>query len=77
MNRNDHLDEKYGKVGTATRTAFESKAQAFVIGELLKDERQKANLTQEALAKKRGLRKATFQEWKTDMPTFNFPHCTN
>jgi len=43
MNWGDHLDEKYGKVGTATRTAFESKAQAFVIGEVLKDERQKAN----------------------------------
>lgn len=58
MNWDDHLDEKYGKVGTATRTAFESKAQAFVIGELLKDERQKANLTQEALAKKTGTKKS-------------------
>ena len=41
MDWSDHLDKKYGKVGTATRTEFESKAQAFVIGELLKDERQK------------------------------------
>ncbi|MBN9350423.1 MAG: helix-turn-helix transcriptional regulator [Chitinophagaceae bacterium] len=58
MDWNDHLDKKYGKVGTATRTEFESKAQAFVIGELLKDERQKANLTQEALAEKTGTKKS-------------------
>ena len=55
---NDHLDKKYGKVGTATRTEFESKAQAFVIGELLKAERSKANLTQEALAEKTGTKKS-------------------
>ena len=40
----EHLDNKYGKTGTPTRTEYESKAQAFVIGELLKDERQKANM---------------------------------
>lgn len=55
---NDHLDKKYGKIGTATRTEFESKAQAFVIGELLKEERSKANLTQEALAEKTGTKKS-------------------
>lgn len=48
----DHLDRKYGKVGTASRTEFESKAQTFVIGKLLKEERTKANHTQEALAEK-------------------------
>jgi ribosome-binding protein aMBF1 (putative translation factor) len=55
---NDHLDEKYGKVGTDSRTQFESKAQAFVIGELLKEERSKANLTQQALAEKTGTKKS-------------------
>lgn len=55
---NVHLDKKYGKVGTASRTEFESKAQAFVIGELLKDERQKAHLTQEELAEKAGTKKS-------------------
>ena len=54
----DHLDKKYGQSGTASRTAFESKAQAFVIGELLKDERHKANLTQEALAERTGTKKS-------------------
>lgn len=55
---NDHLDEKYGKVGTASRTEFEIKSQAFVIGELLKEERNKANLTQEALAERTGTKKS-------------------
>ncbi len=57
-NWNDHLDKKYGKVGAASRAEFESKAQAFVIGELLKEERSKANLTQEALAEKTGTKKS-------------------
>ena len=55
---NEHLDKKYGKAGTVTRTEFESKAQAFVIGELLKDERHKANLTQEELAERSGTKKS-------------------
>jgi HTH-type transcriptional regulator / antitoxin HipB len=54
----DHLDEKYGKVGTASRAEFESKAQAFIIGELLKEERGKANLTQAAMAEKTGTKKS-------------------
>ncbi len=54
----EHLTKKYGKVGTTTGTEFESNAQAFVIGELLKDERQKANLTQEELAEKAGTKKS-------------------
>lgn len=58
VNWDDHLDKKYGKSGTVTRTDFESKAQAFVIGELLKDHRHKANLTQEALAAKSGTKKS-------------------
>ena len=55
---NDHLDKKYGKVGTASRTEFESRSQAFIIGELLKEERTKANLTQEALAEKTGTKRS-------------------
>ena len=55
---NDHLDKKYGNIGTSARTEFESKAQAFIIGELLKEERSKANLTQEALAEKTGTKKS-------------------
>lgn len=55
---NDHLDKKYGEAGTASRTEFKSKSQAFVIGELLKNKRSKANLTREALAERTGTKKS-------------------
>lgn len=53
-----HLDEKYGPRGTVERTAFEMKSQAFILGELLKEERAKANLTQAELAEKTGTKKS-------------------
>jgi ribosome-binding protein aMBF1 (putative translation factor) len=55
---NQHLDERYGKTGTAKRTEFEIKAKAFAIGELIKEERKQANLTQEQLAEKVGAKKS-------------------
>ncbi len=36
-----HLDKKYGFHGTASRSEFEMKAQTFILGELLKEEREK------------------------------------
>lgn len=53
-----HLDKKYGAIGTRERTDFEMKAQAFIIGELLKEERTKANLTQAELAERAGTKKS-------------------
>ena len=55
---NDHLDKKYGKRGTETRTEFEMKSQTFILGELLKDERAKAQMTQAELAEKTGTKKS-------------------
>jgi DNA-binding XRE family transcriptional regulator len=53
-----HLDKKYGVRGTDTRSEFEMKAQTFILGELLKEEREKANLTQAEMAKKTGTKKS-------------------
>ncbi len=53
-----HLDQKYGSHGTSTRTQFEMKAQTFILGELLKEEREKANLTQAEMAEKTGTKKS-------------------
>ena len=43
----DHLDKRYGEVGTQTRTNFEVKATDFALGELIKEtkylERQNKN----------------------------------
>lgn len=54
----EHLDKKYGKRGTSSRTEFETKSQIFILGELLKDERQKANLTQAEMAERTGTKKS-------------------
>jgi len=54
----DHLDKRYGRVGSKERTDFEIKAKAFAIGEIIKEERLIANLTQEQLAEKTGTKKS-------------------
>lgn len=54
----NYLDETYGKVGTKTRTDFDIKAKAFAIGEIIKEERRLAKMTQEELAKRTGTRKS-------------------
>ncbi len=53
-----HLDERYGKNGSKERTDFEIKAKSFAIGELIKEERKLAQLTQEQLAQKIGAKKS-------------------
>lgn len=53
-----HLDKRYGKTGTEKRTDFEIKAKSFAIGELIKEERKLAHLTQEQLADKIGAKKS-------------------
>jgi len=54
----EHLDKRYGMTGSEKRTEFEIKAKAFAIGEILKDARKEAKMTQEDLANKTGTRKS-------------------
>ncbi|HYV94300.1 MAG TPA: helix-turn-helix transcriptional regulator [Chitinophagales bacterium] len=54
----EHLDRRYGKIGTTRRTEFEIKAKAFAIGEIIRDERQRHKMTQDDLAAKTGTRKS-------------------
>jgi len=49
---NDLFDQKYGEKGTKSREAFEERAEAFMVAELVKESRKKAHLTQEQLAEK-------------------------
>ncbi|MGB0879702.1 MAG: helix-turn-helix domain-containing protein [Polaribacter sp.] len=53
-----HLDKRYGETGTEKRFDFEVKAKSFAIGELIKEERKSAHLTQEQLANKIGAKKS-------------------
>ncbi|MFC0874975.1 helix-turn-helix domain-containing protein [Saccharicrinis sp. FJH2] len=52
------LDIKYGKPGTEKRDEFEVKAKAFIIGEMIKEARKEAHMTQEDLASKTGTKKS-------------------
>ena len=53
-----HLNARYGKSGSKKRTEFEIKAKSFAIGELIKEERKLAEMTQEQLADKIGAKKS-------------------
>ncbi len=66
----EHLTKRYGKRGTTKRTEFEIKAKAFLIGEVIKEERRIAKLTQEQLAEKIGAKKSfisRIENGKTDI----------
>ncbi len=54
----EHLDKRYGETGSIERADFESKAKAFAIGELIREERLSAHLTQEQLAERTGTKKS-------------------
>ena len=53
----DHLDEKYGKIGTPSRDKYEEEFEAFKIGVLIQETRKQRNMTQEELAVKVGTTK--------------------
>ncbi len=52
------LDVKYGELGTPKRDEFETKSKAFVVGEMIKEARKEAHLTQTDLAIKTGTKKS-------------------
>jgi ribosome-binding protein aMBF1 (putative translation factor) len=67
---NQHITKRYGERGSEKRTEFEIKAKAFLIGELIKEERKNAKMTQEQLADKIGAKKSfisRIENGKTDI----------
>lgn len=72
---NDMLEEKYGKLGSVTRDAFEAKAKAWYYAEVLKDARKSAGITQQELAAKIGKKReyiASLEKGETDMQLSTF-----
>lgn len=53
----DHLDQQYGKRGTAERAKFEEGFEAFKLGVMIQELRKENGLTQEQLAQKCGTTK--------------------
>jgi Predicted transcriptional regulator with C-terminal CBS domains len=70
-----HFDEKYGVEGTPTRIQFENETLLLFVGDLLKENRVKNNLTQQELAEKTGLERSyisKIEKGQTDMQISNF-----
>jgi HTH-type transcriptional regulator/antitoxin HipB len=55
---NAHFDVKYGKPGTSSRNAFEQKAEAYMVAQLVRESRKKAHMTQADLARKLNVNRA-------------------
>ncbi|MBN8789941.1 MAG: helix-turn-helix transcriptional regulator [Terrimonas sp.] len=53
-----HLDKQYGKKGTSKRDAYEQEFEAFKLGVLIQEMREKQNMTQQELAEKCGTTKS-------------------
>ena len=54
----EHLEQRYGTIGSVKRTEFEINAKAFAFGEIIKEERRLSKLTQQQLADKTGTGKS-------------------
>lgn len=54
----EHLTKRYGIIGTAKRDKFEQNSKAFALGEMIKEARKQANLSQEELDLKSGTTKS-------------------
>jgi HTH-type transcriptional regulator/antitoxin HipB len=48
------IESRHGKIETKKRTTFEIKAKSFAMGEIVKEERRLANMTQDAFSDKTG-----------------------
>jgi HTH-type transcriptional regulator/antitoxin HipB len=53
----EHLNDQHGKPGTATRDQYEEEFEAFKLGAMIQELRNKQGLTQEQLADKCGTTK--------------------
>ena len=54
----EHLNKQYGDLGTPEREVFEMQSLTFRIGELIKEQRKRADFTQEELALRAGTKKS-------------------
>lgn len=61
-----HLDEQYGKRGTAKREKYEEGFEAFKLGVMIQELRKEQGLTQEQLADKCGTTKTYISRIEND-----------
>ena len=69
------LDNKYGEVGTESRTTLHEKSIAWYYGEILRDRRKQLKITQQELAEKVGTARsyiARVEKGETDIQISSF-----
>ncbi len=57
-NFDELIELEHGKIGTESRNEYAERTQMFIVSEMLKDARLRANLTQEQLAERAGTKKS-------------------
>ncbi|MBP3212473.1 MAG: helix-turn-helix transcriptional regulator [Prevotella sp.] len=76
----DHLSEKYGLVGSASRKEFQAKAEAWYYAELLREERKRQKITQKELGERIGKKReyiSALEQGQTDMQLSTFMLISN
>ena len=76
----DHLSEKYGPVGSASRKEFQAKAEAWYYAEILREERKRQKITQKELGERIGKKReyiSALEQGQTDMQLSTFMLISN
>lgn len=76
----EHLNEKYGELGSPERTEFEARAKAYYYAELLKEQRKQQKMTQQQLADKIGKKReyiSNIERGNSDMQLSTFMQIAN
>ena len=69
---NEFIDKKVGKKGTRKRDKFEAGYEAFKLGVLIQEARQKKGLTQEQVAELSGTNKSYISKLEKDLKDVRF-----
>lgn len=70
-------DKNFGKKGTAKRDVYEAKLNEEIIGDLIRQARQKQNLTQDELAKKLGINKSNISKMENNIKSMRIDTLMN
>ncbi len=70
-------DKNFGKRGTPQRAVYEAKLNEEIIGDLIRQARQKQNLTQDELAKKLGINKSNISKMENNIKSMRIDTLMN
>lgn len=70
-------DKNFGEKGTSKREFYEAKLNEEIIGDLIRQARQKQNLTQDELAKKLGINKSNISKMENNIKSMRIDTLMN